>query len=186
MTTGMSLLTLPSLAMPVRAEEDIDAADDDDLPSAGTPTTSRSASRPSASSSRPSASIILIDYAVNDAFELQVQNSKLSREVYRNAKELLRPLNQSAAVYQQVTAATEAMIRYLLSAARVPSALLIVEGSCWRSIRNTSAAHALVGRHYGVAFLDFPVALREGIRPVQEGFSTYRGPFGSCTLTLSP
>ena len=153
---------------------------------------------------RPRASIILIDYAINDALyahasvfsrgtlhlaavisslwllcvricqicddsracarphsELQVANSKLDADVYRNAKRVLRPLNQSAAVFQQVVAASEAALRYLLGSAKVASALLLVEGSCWRSTRNTSAAHGLVARHYGVPFLDFAAVLRK-------------------------
>ena len=155
MTTGVSLLTLPSLSMPVRPDDDVDNEDED----------YDSTARPSSG-----ASILLIDYAINDAFELQVQNSRLSVDVYKNAKRTLKPLNQSEAVYLQVVAATEAMVRFLLNGARVRSALLVVEGSCWRSTRNTVDAHASVARHYGVPFFDFAATLRNGIRPVQSNY----------------
>ena len=188
-TTGSSLLALPSLSQPVRGEDEDDdfggepASSADASPrhhrlAAAAAAAAAAAGAINASSARlrrrvqqqqSSASIILMDYAINDAFELQVANSKLDASVYWGAKRLLKPLNQSQAVYQQVAAATEAMLRYLLAHARERSALLLVEGSCWRSARNTTAAHATIARHYGVPWFDFASTLRRGIEPVQKG-----------------
>jgi hypothetical protein len=183
MTTGGALLWLPSMAEPVRAEEDDDDTDHDETQredrlgderaggSAAAVESPQVAGVNSSCCNRAAqASIILIDYSINDAFEGQVMNSKLSLDAYRSAKSVLKPLNKTQAVYYQVGASSESLLRYLLGGARIRSALLMIEGSCWRSARNTSGAHAHVARYYGVPFFDFASTLRQGIVPVHESY----------------
>lgn len=86
-TTGGSLLALPSLAQPVRSEEDAEPLQYDARVEGKTVLDSHSRTSGSGGSSRDGrstarASIILMDYAVNDAFELQVANSKLDAAVW--------------------------------------------------------------------------------------------------------
>lgn len=162
LTTGGALLSLPTLAQPVRAEDTSEEATSD-----GGSADERQGRQSPRAVGRARASVLLLDFAINDAFEHQVANSHLDLETYRNAKRALKKFNTSAlAVYHQVAAATEAALRYLLSRHPSAPALLLVEGSCWRSARNTVDAHATVARHYGVPFVDFAATLRQPIRPV--------------------
>lgn len=133
-------------------------------------------------------------------FEPQVHSSQLNMTQYRSVKRFLKLANASGAaaaaapglgkearaaiaareVFMQVSASTEALLRYLLADAPHRSALLMVEGSCWRGLRNTSEAHAAVARYYGVPYLDFAASLRRGLSPVQNG--DYYKPLTSAQL----
>lgn len=135
LTTGGALLSLPTLSLPATA----------DGLAAGVV-------------ERPDASIILIDFAVNDAFESQMfwnaAKRTEQRDMYLRVKKALKAFDGKEQVYHSVEAATEALLRYLLVAS-ADAALLLVESSCWRSpARATHVAHRTVAKHYGVPDLD--------------------------------
>lgn len=146
MTTGSALLSLPSLSASLVPPPATGGGRRGDRGGVG--------------------EVILIDFSINDAFEAQVYRRSVAPSVYGRARAALgaEPWSKRRA-YLQVLAATEAMVRHLL--VHAPSAaLLLVEGSCWPSSRNTTEAHAHVAAHYGVGFLNFRSALRRGIVPI--------------------
>lgn len=142
MTTGGALLSLPTLSLPVSAEDSDDSA---------------------------SASMLLIDYAINDNFEPQsLWTNQRKREdlgTYQQLKTHLKRFDLGEQVHRSVAAATEAMLRYILEH-RPQTAVMIVEGTCWRSqTRRTHEAHRRVARYYGVPSFDFIDSLRLDIAP---------------------
>ena len=167
--TGSALMGLPSLAQPITA---FDSRNDDGVDTRGNHSTS----------SRH-ASILLIDFAINDAFEAWTGHSRWSNFSHR-----IKTLDPMTALFLQVQSATEAMLRWLL-VNRASSALLMVESNCWdpRFFNHTaSAAHRAAAAHYGVAFLDFPAALRSHIRLV--GFPSWGSNNGQtyCEACIRP
>ena len=92
MTTGWALLSLPVLSRPVTTE----------------------------SNERVDASLLLLDYGTNDAFEAQghwsAARKRAEPDTYMRLKKALKRYGmESEQVFQSVTAATEAMLRYLLA-----------------------------------------------------------------------
>ena len=139
MTTGGSLLSLPTLSSPVTSED----------------------------GGAPDASMLLIDFAINDSFEAQTvwSGERKMRELqtYMRVKDHLKGRETGDQVHRSVLAASEAMVRYLLEH-RSRTAVLVVEGTCWKSpSRRTHEAHRRVARYYGVPHFDFTDALRNGI-----------------------
>lgn len=165
LTSGGALLSLPSLAQPVSIERPM-ASPGGRNGSAGIVDT--------ASGDSPSARMLLIDFAVNDAYEAQVDWNSATRrqrsQLFSNVTQRMRHLPPGARVHAQVQAASEAMVRYLVPprpANERPSALLIIESLCWQNEGiNSTGAHRAVAEHYGVPFFDFTKSLSDGMRPV--------------------
>lgn len=140
MTTGGTLLSLPTLSQPVNPED---------------------------GASEPDASVLLVDFAINDNFEAQslwtMERKREDLKTYLQLKTHLKRFNQGEQVHRSVSAASEAMLRYLLEH-RPRTAVLISEGTCWKSpTRRTHEAHRNVARYYGVAHFDFTDSLSRGV-----------------------
>ena len=100
-------------------------------------------SDPDAASGRKASDLLLVDFAVNDAYEEQdwVVGGAANR------------VSLDAAQEEKVFAATEAMLRHLLKA-HPSTAILLVEGVCVSLASNPAArGHRRAAEEVGVAFL---------------------------------
>ena len=96
------------------------------------------------------ANVLIVDFSINDV-RLKANTSPWSDMGLG-----------TFSTYELVGAATEAVLRFILSTAS-SSALLIVESNCRVDDDEESArAHRDVAAHYGVAFVSLPAALRRG------------------------
>ena len=97
------------------------------------------------------ADVLVIDFSINDV-RLKANTSPWSDMGLGNYS-----------TYELVGAATEAVLRFILSTAS-SSALLIVESNCRVAGGDgeSGRAHRDVAAHYGVAFVSLPAALRRG------------------------
>lgn len=140
MTTGSTLLSLPTISTPVASDDDRGEAD---------------------------ASVLLVDFGINDNFEAQTrwtqERKARDKEAYIALKLSQKQLSAGELIHRQVFAATEAMLRYLLEH-RPTTAVLVMDGTCWLSAtRRTHVAHSKAAAYYGVPYFGFPAALPLGV-----------------------
>ena len=98
------------------------------------------------------ADVLVVDFSINDV------RLKANTSPWRD----MGLGNYST--YELVGAATEAVLRFILSEHASSSALLIVESNCRVAGGDgeSGRAHRDVAAHYGVAFVSLPAALRRG------------------------